>query len=187
MNNESKISSGIYSLIETTLFCATLKRDETRRWGLRPIPTAKGDKQQKSHKIVLSPASGKKYGCNNHPFPQKPNLLWPLRYMRFSGMWTLQHLITVKHRDRQQWSSCLYKLSLQQEWFWCRISLTMTHETSIQKGPTWGERGEVMEEQHFAVERRALCSATSGWNTNIWQATLVLANCSVRVRSCEAG
>lgn len=123
MRNESKISYGMYSLIET-LYWATLKCDETRQWGLSPILTAKGDKQQKSYKVVLSPASGKEYGCNNHPFFQKPNLLWPLRYMRFSGKETLQHLITVKHRDRWKWGSCLYKPSLQQEWFRCRISLT---------------------------------------------------------------
>lgn len=38
----------------------------------------------------------------------------------------------------------------------------MSQETSIQKAPSGGEQGAVVEEQHSAVEEVALCSTTPG-------------------------
>lgn len=110
-------------------------------WAIFPQQRVTGNRSHSicHNKVILSPASGRRYRCNSHPLLQKSTLLWALQYMRVSVTWTLQHLllITVKYRD---WGSCRYKLSLQQAWFWCRISLIMFHETSIQKASSWGER-----------------------------------------------
>lgn len=118
-------------------------------WAIFPQQRVTGNRSHSicHNKVILSPASGRRYRCNSHPLLQKSNL----QCMRVSVTWTLQHLllITVKYRD---WGSCHYNLSLQQAWFWCRISLIMFHETSLQKASSWGEQGSMMEEQPSAVE-----------------------------------
>lgn len=161
---------------------------DTGAWAIFPQQRVTGNRSHSicHNKVILSPASGRRYRCNSHPLLQKSNLLCTLQYMRVSVPWTLQRLflITVKYRDG---GSCHYNLSLQQAWFWCRLSLIMFHETSLQKASSWGEQGSMMGEQHFAVEERTLCSTISGGNTNIWRATPASAHWSVRVRSCEAG